>query len=496
MLVECVPNISEGRNAATIDAIARAALSVRFVALLDRHVDRDHNRSVLTLAGPPDAVAEAAFRAAKEAVARIDLRSHEGAHPRAGAADVIPFVPLEGATLELAVELARSTGERIARELGVAVYFYEAAALRPERRPLPFIRNKGFEELSRLVKEDPARWAPDLGPAELHPSAGASSVGARTFLVAWNVDLESKDLALAKTIAREVRESSGGLRGVRAKGFALESQGRVQVSLNLVDFHETSVARAFREVERLAQKHGVAIARSELVGLIPQEALDQAGAELLRLEGFHGAERVLERRLARALPPQPSGELSRYLEAIAAPGHAPGGGSAGALAAALGHACLEKARALSAGKGELEAVELERIARELGPIARWLERAARDERAFADFAATWSAPKGDPAKATAARENVEAALDVARAASSLAEAATLVAERGNPNLVNDAALAAELALAAVRGARWNALATRRKDDALRSELDGLLVRVEDTCRRTRAAADRAVGRPA
>lgn len=488
-LLECVPNFSEGRDRAVVDAIAAAALSVRGVALLDRHLDPDHNRSVLTLAGPPEAVAEAAYRAAKEAVARIDLRRQRGEHPRIGAADVIPFVPLEGASLELAVETARRTGERLARELSLPVYLYEAAALRPERAPLPHVRNKGFEELGRLAASDPARWAPDLGPAALHETAGAACVGARFFLVAFNVDLESQDLALAQEIAARVRESSGGLPAVRAKGFRLASQNRVQVSCNLVDYRRTGVARAFLEIERLAHEHGVRVARSELVGLVPREALEQAGADLLRLEGFQGADRVLEARLARALPPTPAGPLPRYLEAIAAPGHSPGGGSAGALAAALGHACLEKARSLAAGKGELGAAELDGLARELGHLSRWLAFAAEDERAFAGYAASWSFPKGDPRKAPAAQANVDSALAVARAAADLARAAALVAEKGNRNLVNDAALAGELALVAVRGARWNALATRRRDEGLRRELDALLAAAEESARRCRGAAE-------
>ncbi|MBI3723208.1 glutamate formimidoyltransferase [bacterium] len=489
MLLECVPNFSEGRDARTIEAIAGAALSVRGVALLDAHRDPDHNRSVLTLAGAPDALAEAVFRSVREAVSRIDLRSQQGEHPRVGAADVIPFVPLEGASMELAVTLARRTGERIARELSVPVFFYEEAAQREDRRALPDIRNQGFLELSRNVKEKPALWKPDLGPAELHPSAGASCVGARFFLVAWNVDLESEDLALAKEIARGVRESSGGFPGVRAKAFRLASQRRVQVSLNLVDYRKTSVARAFLEVERLAQARGARIARSELVGLIPEEALEASGAELLRLEGFRGAERVLERRLREKLPPSPAGELSRYLAAIASREHAPGGGSAGALAAALGRACLEKARLLSSGKGQLDDAALAKIADGLGSPERFLALAQDDERAFADLAATWALPKGDPRKKEAAEAAIATDLRAASAACELALAAARVAESGNPNLVNDAALACELALACVRVARWNALATRSKDAKLRADLDALLALVEGASERSRKAAE-------
>jgi formiminotetrahydrofolate cyclodeaminase len=242
----------------------------------------------------------------------------------------------------------------------------------------------------------------------------------------------------------------------------------------------------FLEVERRARERGVAIARSELVGLVPAEAIQAAGAELLRLEGFVGGERVLERRLAALLPPSPSGQLSHYLDAIAAPGHAPGGGSAGALAAALGHACFEKARALSVGK---TALDLDALVKPLVERPAWLAMAGADERSFAEYAASWALPRGDPKKRDAAQANVDSALAVARAAAALAEASARLAREGNANLVNDAAIGAELALAAVRGARWNALATRKKDSSLRTELDGLLVRAETAAREARAQAD-------
>jgi glutamate formiminotransferase/glutamate formiminotransferase/formiminotetrahydrofolate cyclodeaminase len=488
VLLECVPNFSEGRDDAVIDAIAAAARAPG-VALLDIHRDRDHNRSVLTLAGAPAALVEGVFRAVREAVQRIDLSKHAGVHPRIGAADVIPFVPLEGATMELAVETAGRAAERIARELAVPIFFYEEAARRPERRALPGIRNEGsrlgLEKMRELVASDPA-WRPDLGPAALHPTAGAACVGARFFLVAFNVDLASEDLEAAKAIAREVRESSGGLPALRAKAFELRSQRRVQVSCNLVDFRKTGLARAFLEIEKKARERGLVVARSELVGLVPQAALEDAGATLLRLEGFQGAERVLERRLAAELPPTPSGELPRYLDAIAAKGHSPGGGSAGALVAALGHACFEKARVLG-DKGKLSADELTALAATLVPRARWFELAAEDECAFAELAASWKLEKGDPRKKAAADRSIACALEVARAASALALAAAKLAREGNPNLVNDAALASELGLAAVRGARWNAVSTRRKDAALRAELDSLLDRAEAAVREARSA---------
>jgi len=486
MLIESVPNFSEGKDEAVIEALA-AATRVRGAALLDVHRDPDHNRCVLTVAGAPSAVAEAVFRATRVAVEKIDLTRHAGVHPRIGAADVIPFVPLEGASMELATELAVTTATRIANELGVPAFLYENAARRPERKPLPYVRNQGFEKLRDLVASD-AAWAPDVGPARLHPTAGAVCVGARFFLVAFNVELESEDLELAKSIARAVRESSGGLPCVRAKGLPLASKKRVQVSCNLVDYRVTGVAKAFLAIEALARGKGVAVARSELVGLVPTAALEAAGADMLRLEGFVGAERVLEKRLQATLPPTPAGELARYLDAIAAPGHSPGGGSAGAMAAALGQACFEKARVLG-HKGSLSPTELDALGAKLGAPAKWLELAAEDESSFADFAATWTLPKGDPRKKEAADRSVAAALAVARRAADLAESAATLATKGNPGLVNDAALACELALTALRGARWNALSTRKKDAALREEFLGLMARAEKAAQSARAAAE-------
>jgi glutamate formiminotransferase len=486
VLLECVPNFSEGRDEATIQAIARAATSARGVALLDIHRDPDHNRSVLTLAGAPAALGEGVFRAVREAVARIDITKHAGVHPRVGAADVVPFVPLEGATMEAAIELATRTGERLAAELGLPVFLYEEAARVPSRRALPGVRNEGFEKLRDLVGRDPA-WKPDLGPERLHATAGAACVGARFFLVAFNVDLETRDLEVAKGIAREIRESSGGLPAVRAKAFPLASRGRVQVSCNLVDFRRTGLGRVFAEIEARAGARGVRVARSELVGLIPRAALEGAARDLLRLEGGEGGGRVLEQSLGALLPPTPAGELPRYLDAIAAPAHAPGGGSAGALAAALGHACFEKARALGA-KGKLAPEELAALSSSVAPRARWLELASEDEAAFAEYAATWELPRGDARKKAASDRSVAVALAVAREAAALAEAAARLAREGNPGLVNDAALASELALAAVRGALWNALATRRKDEALRAELEALLARAERAAASARAVA--------
>ena len=293
-LVECVPNFSEGRDAAKIDALVDAIRSAGAV-VLDRTSDADHNRSVFTFAAPAGVVEEAAFRAVRQAVASIDLRLHTGAHPRIGAADVVPFVPLHGVTLEDCVRLARHSGRRIWDELGVPVYLYEAAAQRPERRNLAEIRRGNFEGLREEVLTNPAR-RPDIGGPALHLSAGAVVVGARKFLIALNVNLATSDVEIARRIARVVRTSSGGLPAVKAMGVLLASRNLAQVSMNLTDFEQTSPHAAFQAVRAEAERSGVGIVGSELIGLIPKQALEPEGAESLQIENFNPS-MIVENRL-------------------------------------------------------------------------------------------------------------------------------------------------------------------------------------------------------
>ena len=275
-----------------MDAIAAAVAAVPGATLLDQTSDADHNRSVITFAGPADAVAEAAFQAVRRAAELIDMTQHSGQHPRVGATDVLPFVPLGGATLEQCVALARSVGQRIGDELGIPVYLYEAAATRPERAALPNVRKGEYEGLRDAIGTDPAR-APDFGPARLG-AAGATIVGARQPLIAYNVYLNTADVDVAKRIAKAIRGSSGGLRGVRALGMLVE--GRAQVSMNLVDFRTTPVHRVVEMVAREAATYGVLVAESELIGLIPEDALLDAARFYLRLHGMKD-EQILERRL-------------------------------------------------------------------------------------------------------------------------------------------------------------------------------------------------------
>jgi glutamate formiminotransferase len=284
-LVECVPNFSEGRKPETIEQIARAIESVQGASVLGRHMDADHNRSVITFVAAPEVVVQAALSAVTKATELIDLRTHTGQHPRIGATDVLPFVPVSGITIEDCVALAHEAGRRIWQELSIPVYFYERAALRSDRVRLENVRGKGFEQLRDKITTSPER-APDIGGHKVHETAGAIAVGARPFLIAFNVNLLSNEIAIAREIARAVRERDGGLPCVKALGFTLQTRGLVQVSMNLTDFGRTSIARAFLAVHDAAARQSVEIAGAEIVGLVPRAALDREASYFPLLENF------------------------------------------------------------------------------------------------------------------------------------------------------------------------------------------------------------------
>lgn len=295
-LLEFVPNFSDGRNAAVVDAIVAAMAAVKGAKVLGQEMDQSHNRCVITLAGPQEAMAEAAFRGCKEAMARIDLRNHKGEHKRMGAMDVCPFVPLAGASMQDAVATAKAVGARIGSELGLPVFLYAEAASREERRVLGNVRNKEFEGLLELVGKDPT-FAPDFGPARMHATAGGVSVGARNFLIAYNVNLKIEDVQLAKDIAKAVREKDGGFKKVQAMGFFLDDKKCAQVSMNLLDFQVTSIRTVFDAVAARAKAAGVEVLESELIGLAPAAAIDVALAKHIRLPAFDPKQQVVEEKL-------------------------------------------------------------------------------------------------------------------------------------------------------------------------------------------------------
>jgi glutamate formiminotransferase len=289
-LIECVPNFSEGRDSAKVAAIEHAIRQTPGALVLKSEMDPDHNRAVITFAGPPDGVAEAAFRGIEAAVERIDLRHHAGVHPRIGAADVVPIVPLSDVTMEQCAEIARQVGERVWKQLGVPVYFYGASAASSERAPLENVRRGGFEK--------PA-LAPDLGGPALHPTAGASILGARPLLIAFNINLNTTDLDIARTIARKIRASNGGFEAVKAMGVALLSRGCVQVSMNLTDFERTSIDRVLSAVRELAGHYNAGVLGTQIVGLAPRKAIEDAASRELEWKSFDG-NLILENRIQAA----------------------------------------------------------------------------------------------------------------------------------------------------------------------------------------------------
>jgi glutamate formiminotransferase len=440
-LVECVPNFSEGRDAARIDAIVQAVLTVPEVVLLDREADADHNRSVLTFVGPPAAVAEAAFRAVEKAVALIDLTTQQGAHPRIGAADVVPFIPIEGVTLEECVQLAERLGAEIWSKLKVPVYLYEAAARRPERTNLENIRRGQFEALVQEMGAVPSR-DPDIGDPVCHPTAGATVTGARKFLIAYNINLNTPDVAIAKRIAKTIRFSSGGFRYVKSMGVMLASRNLAQVSINLTDFEQTPIHAVFEAVRREAERHGVAVAGSEIVGLIPRKAIELSAEYFLRFENFR-PELVLENRIAGALSAR--GGLPEFLDALAAPTATPGGGSAAAAAAAM-----------SAALGSMVA-RLARLPSDAFESDRrfFTEAVDRDAEAFHAVMLAYKRPKAEraPFVEEALHGAAEVPLQVVERTHALQQ--RLDALQIPPGFASDLAVAKALAIAARAGALEN-----------------------------------------
>lgn len=466
-LIECVPNFSEGRDAQRLETIITAMLAVPQVHLLDRESDYDHHRSVVTLAGPPEAVAEAAVRGVGEAAELIDLTRHHGAHPRLGAADVVPFVPLEGATLEDCVRLAYWAGEEIWRRFQVPVYFYEAAARREDRRNLENIRRGQFEGVREAVATDPSR-RPDVGGPALHPTAGATVVGARRFLIAYNINLDTADLAVAKAIAKKIRTSSGGLPSLKAMGVDLAAKHCAQVSMNLTDFEITSLAAAWEAVSAAARERGARAVESEIIGLIPRRALENAAAEFLRVARFDPA-MVLENRLANVMAAAPAriqNQLAPFLAALAAPTPAPGGGSAAAAAGAMAAALGAMVARLS-GKKKALAEHHQRLA-ELattfdGLQLEFLRLADRDAEAYGAVVAARHFPVGSAAessardRALAAANELAAEVPLATAVFARQLGGHLGALRrmASPAMVSDLETGEALATAALRGAAAN-----------------------------------------
>lgn len=505
-LVECVPNFSEGRDLTVIAAIRDAIAGTAGAHVLDVSSDASHHRTVITFVATLEAAVPAALAAMRVARDRIDLTKHAGEHPRIGATDVVPFIPLDGATMDDCVALARELGAAAATQLDIPVYLYERAATTPARENLADVRRGEFEGLRDEVRTNPAR-RPDFGEAALHPTAGATAVGARPFLVAYNVYLgDAKNLPVAKEVAKAIRGSSGGLRYV--KGLGMEVDGQAQVSMNLVDTEKTPLHRVFDVVKTEAAAYGVAPTWSEIVGLVPERVMLEAGARHIQLRGFSKA-MLLETKVRAALEGGES--VDTFMSRVASPEPTPGGGSVAAHAGALGAALAQMVAGLTIGKKKYAAVEDEMKTLSLQGSALRRQLAGlveRDAASYERVRAAYAMPK-EPADAADARSAAireallyaaEVPLETARAAVDVAALAAACAERGNSNAVSDACVAALMAEAACKGAVLNVrINVASLDDAgteagatLASEARKCLDAVSMHARLAEAAAERAM----
>ncbi len=555
-LVECVPNFSEGRNRATIDAISAEIRDTPGAMLLDVDPGAATNRTVVTLLGTPEAAEEAAFRAIRRAARLIDMSTHRGEHPRMGATDVCPFVPVEGATMQDCVEIARRLGRRVAEELGIPVYLYGEAATRPERRSLQDIRQGEYEALPGKLK-DPS-FRPDFGPAEFNARSGATVIGARQFLVAYNANLNTKDRRLANRIAEELRETGkakrdaqgkivkdahgspvrvpGRFRECRAVGWYIEEYGRAQISFNLTDCTVTPVHAVFDACREEAAKLGVRVTGSEIVGLIPRQALLDAGDHYLAVQGqttgvpekerihaavlslgladlspFDPAQKVIEYRYRGAAKGLKTLSLSELADEISTDSPAPGGGSAAALCGAVSAALSSMVAALTWGKKGME--PLRPAMKEIGEKAQvskdwFLEAVDRDARAFGAVMAAARLPKATDEERSTRDRAIEAAslgaarvpLEVMEASLQALELSLRAAIHGNPSSVSDAGVAGACALACAEGAGLNvrinlpSLADRRAAEELRHRQDELLSRARALAAEVREAVDAVLAR--
>ena len=503
-LVECVPNFSEGRRPEVITAIRDAIAAVDGVSVLDVSSDASHNRSVITFVAPAETAVDAAFAGIKVAAERIDLSKHTGEHPRIGATDVVPFIPLEGSTMEDCIALARALGERVGRELKIPVYLYERAATSPTRENLADVRRGEFEGLREELGKNPAR-NPDFGPSKIHPTSGAIAIGARPFLVAYNVYLgPASNLQIAKSIAKAVRGSSGGFKYV--KGLGLEVDGQAQVSMNLVDTEKTPLHIAFDFVKMRAETEGAQVTWSEIVGLVPEKVLLDTAVSHLRLREFTPAQ-LLERQVREVVSGGES--VSGFLASVASSNPVPGGGSVAAHAGALAAALTQMVAGLTIGKKKYTAVDSEMKEAALKAVAlgnQLTSLVKRDAEAYALVSEAYKLPK-EPADAAARRSETvtnallkaaEVPLETARAAVEIAQLAALVAEKGNTNAVTDAGVAALLAAAAARGAAYNvrvnvqALEDKSRGQSLAREAEQLVIKAGEHAERATSIVERAL----
>ena len=508
-LIECVPNFSEGRDSEKVAALVSVMSAVPGVFVLDREMDADHNRCVITLAGDPDAVAEAALQGVGKALELIDLTKHTGAHPRVGATDVVPFIPIEGVTIEDCVALARRFGNEIWARHRIPVFFYEAAATRPDRVNLENIRRGQFEGLREEMKRNYDRQ-PDVGEPKVHPTAGVTVVGARKFLIAYNVNLNTSDIGIANKIAKAIRFSSGGLRYVKSMGVELKARNLAQVSINLTDFEQTPMHRVYEMVKREAARYGAIPVGSEIVGLVPKKAIEMAADFFLQLENFSPSQ-VFENKLEAALTGAPVdtsqggkfGSLARpFLDAVAAPSATPGGGSVSALAGALAAALGQMVAGLSRKK-KSQAAHVDKLSEELDAFRQAADVLAemidRDAASYDAVLAAFKLPQGnaqevkerDAAIQSATKGATEVPLEVAERTVALLERVGQLNSVAAASMKSDLEVARWMAAAGACGALAN----------VETNLDGItdggyVIQIRGKISELRARLERALNVPA
>ncbi|MGC8663100.1 MAG: glutamate formimidoyltransferase [Thermoplasmata archaeon] len=464
-LVECIPNFSEGKNKDIVNEIARAISFKKEIKILDIEMDPDHNRSVITFISPIELSVEAAFNGIKKAGELIDMDNHKGAHPRFGAADVIPFVPLFDATMEECVELANKLGEKVGNELKIPVYLYEKATRVDWRKNLPDIRNEKFqyEQLKEHIKEE--RWKPDYGPQEIG-KAGASIIGAREFLIAYNVNLGTPNIKIAKNIARSVREKTGGLKNVRALGFELKERGIVQVSMNLINYKETPIYRVYELVKLETERYGVPILGSEIVGLVPLDAIVGVSDFYLKLENF-SSKQILEKKIMEGgnYMMEDMG-IKEFLDELSSGSPTPGGGAASALVGSIAASLSSMVANLTVGKKkylEYENEMKEIVIRAKDLRNQLLKLMDDDVEVFNRIMDAYKLPKNTNEEISIRKAKIEEAskkacevpLTTAKLCLDVIKLANIVVEKGNKNAVSDGACSAYFADAAINGALMN-----------------------------------------
>ncbi len=492
-LVECVPNFSEGRDQAKVEAIVGAARAAG-ATILDVETDADHHRCVLSFVGAPETCVEACLGVARKAAQLIDLNAHKGEHPRMGAVDVIPFIPVSGVTIEECAALAEKLGERIGRELGIPVYLYDQAARRPERKDLAAVRKGQFEGLRDLIGKDESR-RPDFGPNHIHPTAGAVAVGARRQIVNFNLNLDTADMAAGKDIAKRLRASGGGLPCVRGKEIELAARRQVQISTVLTDYKVSSMRRVIDEASRLAAEHGAKVKTTEIVGLLPREALLDFALETLNLENFKPEVQILENRLEAvgATAPRPGWrEAGRIVgEALAGTDATPGGGSAAAISAAMGCGLAQMAAGITLKSKKLDEAKRPELGRAVLAFSEYRARfdalAGDDAAAFDRFMEAMSLPKDDPARASKMQDALthaaEVPLKTAQQAAGALAAARAVAPLAGQAVASDMNCAMHLLKAAIQCAAENVRINLGgiKDEAAAKDLGARLDKTLAAC---------------